>query len=49
MPAVNGASGPTTVISIELSIVKFKRAFISFDSIFTHSAISDMPPFPGAQ
>ena len=49
MPFVSGASGPTTVRPIEFVFAKSSRDKTSSASISTHSAISDMPPFPGAQ
>src|SRR3989338_3184382 len=49
MPATNGASGPTTVRSIDLDFANFKRPVVSSGFIFTGSAISAIPSLPGAQ
>jgi hypothetical protein len=48
-PATKGASGPTTTISILESRENLTNLFRSSAFMSRHSAICDMPAFPGAQ
>ena len=51
MPSTRGASGPTTVRSIlffSINFCIFKKLSV-VSGIFTHSAISEIPAFPGKQ
>ena len=49
IPITSGTSGPTTVISISFSFANLASLSISESPIFTHSATSAIPGFPGAQ